>query len=419
MRAAGVPRPTIVIGAGGDQVQTVLGIPYDYVWQRDQLGTGHAVLMAADLHSRLDGLVVVASGDTPLLRGETIARLLSEHARLGATCSVATARVPNPGGYGRIVRKEGGSVARIVEQRDCTQEELAIREVNSGLYVFDSRTLWEILPTLSANNSQGEIYLTDVLEKIAKNGQTVAGVEFVEVDMLVGVNDRWQLAEANAEMRKRILRGHALAGVTIIDPATTHVEAGVELGVDTIVEPNTHLAGATRVGRNCRIGPSSVIVDCEIGDGSSVLMSNVKQAVIGGEVRIGPFANVRPGVIIGDRAKIGNFVELKNAELKSGVAVSHLSYIGDASVGENANIGAGTITCNYDGFEKYRTDIGAETFVGSNSTLVAPLTIGDGAFIAAGSVITHDIPPDALGLGRARQEVKEGWVSKWRSRRNR
>jgi bifunctional UDP-N-acetylglucosamine pyrophosphorylase/glucosamine-1-phosphate N-acetyltransferase len=315
------------------------------------------------------------------------------------------------------VRDPKGGVKRIVEQKDATTEELEIQEVNSGIYVFDSVALFEILPNLGTENSQGEYYLTDAVETLAAQGGKVEALAFQDSGLLMGVNDRWQLAMAEKIMRQRILQRHAVNGVSLQDIDSIYIDADVEIGTSTTLEAGTHLRGATKVGQGCRIGPNTVVVDSNVDDGSIVLLSHVRQAKIGTKVKVGPFANIRPGAVLGDGSKVGNFVELKNATLGPGVAASHLAYIGDAEVGAGSNIGAGTITCNYDGDSKYRTSIGENVFVGSNSTLVAPLTIGDGAFVAAGSVITHDVPSDALALGRARQEVKEGWVPRWRKRK--
>ena len=417
MIAAGISKPVMVIGHGGELLQEALGDKYEYVWQRDQLGTGHAALQAAELMAGCEGPVVIAPGDTPLISGDVIARLLQHHCESGAACTVATAFLQDPTGYGRILRDGTGAISRIVEQKDANANEQTIKEVNSGIYCFDGTKLFGVLPTIGNANQQGEYYLTDALAACGEDGGRIESVAFDDPGLLMGVNDRWQLAEAESLMRQAILRRHALNGVTLQDPSTTYIEGDVQIGRDTFIQANSHLRGQTKIGESCKIGPGTLVIDSEIGDECTILMSHVYQAKLGSKVKVGPFANLRPGALLGDNSKIGNFVEIKNAQLGQFVAASHLTYIGDASIGDGSNIGAGTITCNYDGFQKYRTTIGKGAFVGSNSTLVAPVSIGDDGFVAAGSVITEDVPADALALGRARQEVKEGWVQRWRSRK--
>lgn len=415
---AGIPNPVMVIGHGGELLQEALGDRYQYVWQREQLGTGHAALQAAELMAGASGPVIVASGDTPLLTAQILRALLDHHRNQQAVCTIATFKADDPTGYGRIVREATGNrVARIVEQKDANEDELKIGEVNSGLYVFDSVALFDVLPSLGNENAQCEYYLTDAVQHLAAAGGTVTAYCIEDGAALNGVNDRWQLALADEVLRERILRTHAVKGVTFQDLKNTYVEADVEIGPDTTILAGSHLRGSTTIGEQCVIGPNTTLNNCHIGNGCTLLMSHLVQAKVGNGVKVGPFANLRPGTVLEDGVKIGNFVEVKNSTLGAGVASSHLTYIGDAVVGVGSNIGAGTITCNYDGFEKFRTEIGAGVFVGSNSTLVAPVTIGDGAFIAAGSVVTHDVPADALALGRARQEVKEGWVLRWRKRK--
>lgn len=416
MRGAGVERPVIVIGHGGEQMQTTLGEGYDYVWQREQLGTGHAALMARDLLVDKPGSVIVAAGDTPLLDSATFEQLAKVHVESGATATIATSIVDNPQGYGRIVRGPDGEFQKIVEQKDASERERGIREVNAALYLFDNATLQRILPMLSNDNAQGEYYLTDVLAAIVAEGGKVVATIFSDASILVGVNDRWQLAEAGAELQKRILKKHALNGVGIVDPANTYIGLDVEIGPDTILEPGTHLGGKTTIGRGCVVGPNSKIVDSCVGDDTTILMSLVDKASVGSHAWVGPFAHLRPKAQVGDSAKVGNFVEIKNAVLGPHAKANHLSYLGDGIVGENANIGAGTIFCNYNGFQKSQTVIGKDAFIGSNSTIVAPVTIGEGAMVAAGSVITNEVPADGAAFGRARQENKEGWAAKWREK---
>ena len=414
MKAAGVERPIIVIGHGGELIQEALGDAYDYAWQHEQLGTGHAALMAKDFLADHHGPVIVAAGDTPLLQGETFQELFQAHQAAGATATLSTSILDDARGYGRIVRDSAGNPSRIVEEKDATPEQRAIREINVALYCFDCVTLFDILPTLSNSNAQGEYYLTDVLEAVQKQGGTLAAKIFEDPEVTVGVNDRWQLALAEKEMQRRILKRHAVSGVTLRNIDSISIEVDVTIGPDSVIEPGTVLAGKTSIGSACQIGPYTKIQNSTVGNDSTILASYVDRSEIGNEVWVGPYAQLRPKTNLADRTKIGNFVEIKNATLAEGAKVNHLSYIGDASVGVDTNIGAGTITCNYDGFHKNRTQIGAKAFIGSHSTLVAPLKIGSGAIVAAGSVITHDVPDDAGAFGRARQETKEGWAARWR-----
>jgi bifunctional UDP-N-acetylglucosamine pyrophosphorylase/glucosamine-1-phosphate N-acetyltransferase len=414
MKSVGIERPIIVIGHGGELIQEALGDGYDYAWQREQLGTGHAAKMASPLLEGHMGPVIVAAGDTPLLQGETFKELIDAHVASRAVVTLSSSVIADPNGYGRIVRGTTGEPIKIVEDKDASPEEKRIHEINVALYCLDCPTLLRILPTLSNSNAQGEYYLTDVIDVVRQEGRTLAAKVFDDPDVIVGVNDRWQLAMAAKEMNRRILKRHAVSGVTLMDVDTISIGIDVEIGPDTVLEAGTILVGKTTIGSACRIGPYSRIENSAIGNETTVLASYVDRATVGDQVWIGPYAHLRPKATIGNRAKVGNFVELKNATLGTGAKANHLSYIGDASVGAGANLGAGTITCNYDGVHKSHTSIGAKTFVGSNSTLIAPVTIGDGAFIAAGSVITDDVPEDAGAFGRARQETKSGWAAKRR-----
>lgn len=413
--AAGVSRPVLVIGHRGDLIQSALGDRYDYAWQHEQHGTGHAALMAAEAMKDYDGPVIVAAGDTPMLEADTFRDLLQSHRESGAVATLATSIVDDPHGYGRIVRDADGEFKKIVEQKDTNTEERGIREVNAALYCFDSKSLFRILPTIRNDNAQGEYYLTDVLQALVDEGAKVVAKIFDNPDLLVGVNDRWQLAQVDRDMRRRIIRRHALNGVTFLDIDSVSIGIDVTIGVDTVIEPQTILAGKTSIGSGCRIGPFTKVMDSTIGNGTTIVSSIVDHAKVADDVAVGPFAHLRPKANLGNKVKVGNFVEVKNAVLAKGAKVSHLSYIGDASVGEESNVGAGTITCNYDGYFKHKTEIGANVFVGSCSTLVAPVKIADDSIIAAGSVITQDVPSDAMAFGRARQEIKEGRVKNWRA----
>lgn len=413
---AGAEKPIVVVGHGGDQVVKALGDRCDYAWQHDPQGTGHAAQQTLPFLEDLEGAVIVAPGDTPLLDADVFSRLASVHGQNRNHCTIATAILPDATGYGRVIRDpQTGLATAIVEHKDSTDEQRAVREVNSAVYCFDVKTLRELLPQLSNDNVQGEFYLTDVIKMIVERGGRCEALPFDDDAILVGVNDRWQLALAAKELRVRILRKHALNGVSIVDPDSTYIEPDVLIGPDTIIEPGTIIEGRTVIGRNCVIGPNTKVQNSSVGDECLVLMSHLSRATLLTGARCGPFANLRPGAVLGPRVKVGNFVEVKNAVLEEGVAVSHLSYIGDGSVGADTNIGAGTIFCNYDGFAKHRTEIGSGAFIGSNSTLVAPVTIGNGAMIAAGSVITRDVPDQALAVGRSRQETKEEWAQRWRT----
>ncbi len=416
MKKAGVERPVVVVGHGAELVKEALGDGCDYVLQSEQLGTGHAVMASSPVLGEHEGPLLVMAGDTPLLSAETLVGLVEAQRISGAAASMATFVLEDPFGYGRIVR-EDGRVVKVVEEKDCSDDEATISEVNAAVYCFDAKALFDELPKLGKGNSQGEYYLTDVIGRFHDAGLSVDGVVFDDDTEFIGVNDRWQLSEATWLMRLSILGNLAVSGVTIVDPNTTHIGIDVEIGVDTAILPGCVIEGRTKIGGGSQIGPSCWIKDSEIGDGCRVFMSHMDGAKLGSGSRCGPFSNLRPGAQLGTEVKIGNFVEIKNSELGEKVSVSHLTYVGDANVGAGTNIGAGTITCNYDGFTKSRTEIGKGVFVGSNSTLIAPVKIGDGAFVAAGSVVTKDVPDDALAVGRSRQENKEEWAKQWRKRK--
>ena len=415
LRAAGADRVVVVVGHGADQVRETLGDSCEYVEQSEQLGTGHAVMCADKALGAHDGPLLVLPGDVPLMTPGSLSLLAAD---LGeGAVSMATFLMDEPQGYGRIVRSKQGAPVGIVEQKDCTPDQDAIREVNAAVYCFNSKALFTALRQIGNDNAQGEYYLTDVVGLFAKQGSGVSTTVFASETEFSGVNDRYQLAEANAAMRRVLLRKHALAGVTFMDLATTFIDVDVEIGADTVVYPGCVIEGASSIGSHCSIGPDCWIKSSTIGDGCKVFMSHLDQADMGPGSRCGPFSNLRPGARLQGDVKIGNFVEVKNSDLGKKVSASHLTYIGDATIGAGTNVGAGTITCNYDGFSKFRTEIGENAFIGSNSTLIAPIKIGDGAFVAAGSVVTKDVPDDALALGRARQETKEQWAKSWRKRK--
>ncbi len=415
--AAGVERPTIVIGHGGELVMAALGDRYRYAWQREQLGTGHAAMSAESELGSHQGSVLVVPGDAPLIDPAFLRRLAEIRSETGCACAMATCVMDDPFGYGRILKDDSGRPMGIVEEKDATPEQKALKEVCVSVYCFHAPTLFRLLKTLRNDNAQGEYYLTDMIGAIYRDGGTTVCVPVDDVEMLMGVNDRWQLAQAAQVLRRRVLRRHALAGVTLLDPDSTHISLDAEIGPDTVIQPNTVLEGRTRIGAGCTIGPNSILRDAVVKDGAVVLASVVTESEVGEGARVGPFAHLRGGTVLGSEVRVGNYVEMKNVSFGSRSSAAHLTYLGDATVGERVNVGAGTITCNYDGFAKHRTTIADGAFVGSNSTLIAPLNIGAGAVIGAGSVIRHDVPADALGIARAEQSVREGWAARRRAQR--
>jgi bifunctional UDP-N-acetylglucosamine pyrophosphorylase/glucosamine-1-phosphate N-acetyltransferase len=354
--------------------------------------------------------VMVLAGDTPLLTGETLRGLAAHHGESGATATVLTARMPDPTGYGRIVRDDSG-VRRIVEHKDASEAELAIGEINSGLYLFEAAALREGLEHLTSHNAQGEEYLTDVIGWLVEAGRPVTAHLTDDPDEIHGINDRVQLAAAGAVLRQRVVERWMRAGVTIEDPATTWIEADVVLEPDAVIRRNSHLSGTTHVAPGAVIGPDTTLVDCAVGAAATVLKSHAVQAEIGPGATVGPYTYLRPGARLRAKSKAGAFVEIKNSEVGQGAKVPHLSYVGDAEIGEGTNIGAATVFVNYDGVAKHRTVIGRQVRIGSDSMLVAPVRIGDGAYTAAGSVITQDVAPGELAVGRARQRNLPGWVA--------
>lgn len=417
LAGAGVDRRVMVVGHGRDQIQAAFSPEeYAFVVQEEQHGTGHAALMGAPALADYDGPVIISPGDTPLITSDAIQRLLLEHIQSDARATVATFHAADPAGYGRLVRDASGHPVRIVEHKDASPAERALTEVNSAVYCFDAKTLFAMLPKIGNQNAQGEYYLTDVLRLMAVAGMSTHAVVFEDPTLFQGVNDRWQLAEAAAILQKRIVKQHCLNGVTIIDPASTFIGLDVEIETEVVLEPMTVLEGSTRIGAGTCVMSFSRITDSTVGSNCIIKHSTLLKAVVGNEVNIGPYAHLRPKSTLGHGVRIGNFVEVKNAELGDHVAVGHLSYVGDAEVGAGTNIGAGTITCNYDGYRKHRTVIGEGAFVGSNSTLVAPIQISNGAYVAAGSTLTHNVTSDALAIGRARQVEKEQWAQQWREK---
>lgn len=410
-------RSIVVVGHGAEAVKSYLGTKAEYVLQAQQLGTGHAVKQAGTLLGQEKGTTIVICGDTPLVTEETLQAMLELHERQGAAATVLTASMDRPQGYGRIIRDSvKGSVARIVEQKDCSPEEDAVKEINTGTYCFDNAKLFAALEKVTNSNAQQEYYLTDVIGILVGEGEVVEGYMTEDFAESIGVNDRLALSEAEGFMRERINRKHMLNGVTIIDPSSTYIGADVIIGADTVIYPGSHISGATVIGEDCVIGPAAEIEDSRIEDGAKVKQSVLCQAEVGKETTVGPFAYLRPGAKLGEHVKVGDFVEIKNATLDDGSKVSHLSYIGDAKVGKNVNIGCGAITVNYDGYNKSITEIEDDAFIGSNVNLIAPVKVGKGAYVVAGSTITQSVPDNDVAIARNRQENKPGYAEKLRAR---
>ena len=414
--AAGADDVVMVVGHGGEELIKALGDGYKYAWQREQLGTGHAVQCALAELGEVDGIVMIVCGDTPLISTEYFREFLAGHDSSGRVCSMAVAELPDATGYGRVV-VEGQDAKRIIEQKDASDVDKQISHANAGMYCVEGAALSEALKTLKNENAQGEYYLTDIIAYFDSTDRTANAFISNDPAIMMGINDRKQLAEANGILRKIINHRHMMNGVTITDPSNTYISPNVEIGQDSIIEPGTHLLGNTKIGRSSTIGPNSRLFDVTMGDQSMIFLSQAANSTIGSNVKIGPFANIRPKSTLNDGVRIGNFVEINRSSLHEGVKANHLTYIGDAEIGSETNIGAGTITCNFDGNEKHRTEIGDDAFIGSNSTLVAPLNIGDGVVIAAGSVITKDVAANDGAFGRARQENKTGWAARWRARK--
>ncbi len=412
----------IVIGHGRDQVQAHIEEVAPWALtavQEQQNGTGHAVRIALDsLHTaapELTGPIVVLTGDTPLLTGTTVRKLVSDHGRAAAGVTMITARLNDPSGYGRVLRDVDGEVFSVVEHKDATIEQLDVDEINSGMYAFDAQELRTALTQLTTNNAQGEEYLTDVISIMRNSGRAVIGSMCPDSNEILGVNDRVQLAEAAALMRNRINESWMREGVTMADPATTWIDVDVELERDVTLLPGTVLRGPTAIATGARIGPGTTLIDCEVGIGAEVIHTWAQLAVIGDRASVGPFTYLRPGTVLGADTRAGAYVEIKNSSVGDGSKVPHLSYVGDAQIGTGSNIGAATVFVNYDGIEKHPTVVGDHVRIGSDTMLIAPVTVGDGAYTAAGSVMTEDVPPGAMAVGRAQQRNIRGWVARKRA----
>jgi bifunctional UDP-N-acetylglucosamine pyrophosphorylase/glucosamine-1-phosphate N-acetyltransferase len=414
-RDAGASRIVIVAGHQSDKVQGHFTgrNDIDFALQEEQLGTGHAVACAGRALDGFSGRILILCGDVPLLKQETLQHMMACHESGGAVVTVLTANLDNPYGYGRVIKREDGNILRIIEEKDATDPERNIREINSGIYCVESGFLFDAISRLSNNNAQGEYYLTDIVQMAAEAGHSCISCSVADPNEVMGVNDRAQLAVADAIVRKRVNEALMYSGVTLIDPANTYIDKGVKIGRDTTIYPNVHIKGPTEIGDNCIIEPSAVIKGCRIGNGVTIKAGSVlADAVLHDAVSVGPMAHLRPGTELMKYVKIGNFVETKKAIIGEDSKASHLTYLGDATIGKGVNIGCGTITCNYDGVKKHRTVIEDDVFVGSDVQFVAPVTVGHNSLIAAGSTITKDVPPDSLAISRTQQVNKDGWKLK-------
>ncbi len=416
-KSAAIQRFYVVIGRDAEQVKAALGEEHIYVLQQEQLGTGHAVMQVEPTFQGED-LVFVLYGDTPLVSPETLQAMQSMHRSHQADITVLTATLPDGADYGRILRAADGRILGIVEAKEATPEQLAIREINTGLYCFKGSALFTALHQINNHNAQGEYYLTDVIALVAKAGGKVVSCPLDDFNEALGINDRVRLAEADAYLRRRIRERLMLSGVTFLQPETTLVDDTVSIGQDSIIYPGCLLEGQTVIGSGCVIGPHTRLTDCRIGDGTSIEFSVARQAVTGNDCLIGPYAYLRPGTALDDQVKVGDFVELKNAAVGSGSKISHLSYVGDVTIGQRTNLGAGTILVNYDGKDKHHSQIDDDAFIGCNSNLVSPVRVGVGAYVAAGSTITDDVPAGALAIARSRQINKEEWAQRRRIRKS-
>ena len=416
-RAAGAAPIVTVVGHGAEQVRTKFAAAeVTFALQAEQLGTGHALQCAAPALAGFTGDLLLLCGDVPLLRAETLSALLEHHRAQRATVTVLTAAMADPRGYGRIIRGADG-VERIVEEKDASPAERAVDEINTGIYVFAAPRVFALLAGLSNDNAQGEYYLTDVIGAARAAGEKVAALVVAKAEEAMGINDRVQLAEAGKEMRARINERHLRAGVTLVDPATIYIEPEVIVGADTVIHPGVHLRGRTVIGRDCELEPGVVVSDCTLADRVHVKSGSVLSgSTVGSDTDIGPMAHLRPGTVLAGENKIGNFVETKKAAIGLGSKASHLTYLGDAEIGAGVNVGCGTITCNYDGMNKHVTVIEDDVFVGSDVQFVAPVRIGKGSLIGAGSTITRDVPADALAISRAEQKIIEGWAARKRNK---
>ncbi|WP_314830553.1 bifunctional UDP-N-acetylglucosamine diphosphorylase/glucosamine-1-phosphate N-acetyltransferase GlmU [uncultured Streptococcus sp.] len=407
------PEKTVtVVGHKAELVEQVLAGQTDFVRQTEQLGTGHAVMMAEPVLENLTGQTLVIAGDTPLITGESLKNLIDFHINHKNVATILTAEADNPFGYGRIVRNQHDEVLKIVEQKDASDFEQQIKEINTGTYVFDNARLFEALKNINTNNAQGEYYITDVIGIFRENGEKVGAYTLKDFDESLGVNDRVALATAESVMRRRINQQHMVNGVSFVNPHATYIDVDVEIAPEVQVEANVTLKGQTKIGAETILTNGTYIVDSVIGERTVITNSMIEESSVADGVTVGPYAHIRPGSILAKDVHVGNFVEVKGSSIGENTKAGHLTYIGNSEVGANVNFGAGTITVNYDGQKKYKTIIGDNVFVGSNSTIIAPVELGDNSLVGAGSTITKDVPADAIALGRGRQINKEDYAKR-------
>lgn len=411
-RGASMDEVIAITGMGAEVVEDHLGDKCKFAFQSEQLGTAHATQQAEELLGDLEGTTVVLAGDTPLIESDTLNRLIETHEKSGAKATVLTAIAPDPTSYGRVIRDEDGSVLKIVEDKDASEKERKVKEINTGTYCFDNRTLFEKLQLVGNDNAQGEYYLPDVIEILKLEQEMVAAYTLEDFDEALGINTRLALSEAEQLMKKRINKKHMLNGVTFVDPEIAYVEPDVEIGPDTTIEPNVYLKGNTKIASHVFLGMGTEIIDSTVDEYAEIKQSIIDQSTVGPKVTIGPFAHLRPGSHLLEGSHVGNFVEIKNATLGKFSKAGHHAYIGDADVGEHVNIGCGVIFSNFDGVNKHHISVGDYSFIGSNSNLIAPVTLEAESYIAAGSTINLDVPSKALAIARARQVNKEGYAEK-------
>ena len=404
-QSASTEKPVMVIGHGAEQVRDLVRDAAQFVTQEERLGTGHAVQQAESLLKDFAGMLLVSSADMPLLTQDTLSKLVETQKANTGPMTMLTIISEAPRGFGRVLRQDDGSVRAIVEEADATEEEKAIKELNVGAYCFDSEWLWDALAHVPLS-AKGEYYLTDTVGLAVEAGLRVEAITLLNAEEAIGVNTRIHLSEAETKMRSRVNRMQMLNGITLLDPASTYIGMDVQIGQDSIIHPNTFLRGETKIGANCEIGPNTIITDCKIGDRCEILASVLEKATLEDDVDMGPFARLRKGAYLSKGVHMGNFGEVKDSHLGEGVKLGHFSYIGNTTVGADTNIGAGTITCNYDGENKHHTEIGKEVFIGSDTMLVAPLKIGDRARTGAGSVVTKDVKEDRLAVGMPARSIK-------------